>query len=286
VVCNDYLILSSGETGAQILRMLPKLTGLRGKAHPLSIGALTAVSINLVSLECDSGFDFDTAQIDVSLLRFASLKEITVKSKEGSDLQWIVKVLENSIPQGRGFLKKLDIMRNSPTTFSASAQFPESLKRVIEVRHSSLMIKASPELEDLRIVFSSRSIVNLDSCLDAIIGLDQISILFLCWSRMSLDKFLVVLRKQRAKKRWNTLCLVGFDPAWTEADFLEICSFLPDLREFGGGEIPLAIEGVREWKRICPNLRMVRIIWGIRLTEEVKDELRGLGVTVEEIGLS
>jgi hypothetical protein len=60
---------------------------------------------NLVSLTCLKGVD--TAQVDISSLIFTCLEKVTFVSENESDMQFITTVLENSIPQGRGFLKSL-----------------------------------------------------------------------------------------------------------------------------------------------------------------------------------
>jgi hypothetical protein len=94
------LILSLGETAAQILRLLPKLEVLRRDDSPMSFEELSSVSKNLVSLRCMKGFDVDTAQFDISSLIFKRLEKFEVKSEIDSDFQFIATILKNSIPQG------------------------------------------------------------------------------------------------------------------------------------------------------------------------------------------
>jgi hypothetical protein len=118
--------------------MLPKLEEFCRDDSPMSFDELSAVSKKLGSLICLKGFDFDTSQFDVSSLIFPSLKEVKVVSENESDLKFIVNVLENSIPQGRGFLKSLVVRRSlsiHPST-NPSVQLSTSLINIIEVRIS------------------------------------------------------------------------------------------------------------------------------------------------------
>jgi len=125
--------------------------------------------------------------------------------------------------------------------------------------------------------------VNLDSCrLDAIFGLDQITILSLFLNRMSLDKIKSALNKQGGMKRWEKLILAKIDQDMNEDDILGICSYLPSLREWAvtAPRSTLTIDGAREWKRICPDLESVYFGGGEEgLSEEVEEVLQGLGVT-------
>jgi hypothetical protein len=68
-----------------------------------------------------------------------------------------------------------------------------------------------------------------------------------------------------------------------DADFLEIFSYLPSLREWivDSSSFAITIDGAKEWKRICPNLQSFNIERGEGLSEEVKEVLKGLGVAVE-----
>jgi hypothetical protein len=97
-----------------------------------------AVSKNFVSLTCIKGFDFDTAKVDFSSLIFPYLRDAMVVSENESDFQFIVNVLENSIPQDRGFLKSL-VLSHSPSLHPNTrypvdyAQLSTSLIKVIEV---------------------------------------------------------------------------------------------------------------------------------------------------------
>jgi hypothetical protein len=61
-----------------------------------------------------------------------------------------------------------------------------------------------------------------------------------------------------------------------------VCSFLPKLREWtvSGPRFTLAINWAREWKRICPLLETVDFVGDEELTDEVKEVLQGLGITV------
>jgi hypothetical protein len=145
------------------------------------------------------------------------------------------------------------------------------------------MKKASPELKELVLYFSPYlQTVNPDSCLDIIFGLDQITTLLLLWDRMSLDKIKSSLRKQRGKKRWERVALGRVHQEVNDADVLEICSYLPSLRSWYliCQRFTLTVDGAREWKRICPNLETVKFVGGGGLSEEVKEVLKGLGVTV------
>jgi hypothetical protein len=122
--------------------MLPKLVELRRYDYPMSFDELSAVSKSMVSLTCMKGFDFSTAQVDISSLIFARLEKVMVESEKDSDLQFITTVLENSIPQGQRFLKSLVLCRSpsdQPTT-NSSVDYPQiipSLIKVIEVRFHS-----------------------------------------------------------------------------------------------------------------------------------------------------
>jgi hypothetical protein len=131
----------------------------------------------------------------------------------------------------------------------------------------------------LKLIFNYR--VNLDSCLDAIFGLEQITALCLIWNRISLDK-IKSLMKQGGMKRWEIVFLGPVEQEVNDSDILEICSYLPSLREwtlFVTRRATLTVDGAREWKRICPNLEIVHFIGG-EFPEEVKVVLQGLGVNV------
>jgi hypothetical protein len=123
---------------------------------------------------------------------------------------------------------------------------------------------------------------NLEASFDSIFGLDQITTLYLLWNRMSLDKIKFSLRTQGAKKKIEFVGLGKVDHAMNDADILEICFYLPSLIEWTviSPRSTITINGAREWKRICPNLKTVRFVVG-GLTDEVKEVLRGLGVTVK-----
>jgi hypothetical protein len=96
---------------------------------------------------------------------------------------------------------------------------------------------------------------------------------------MSLENIKSLLRKQGGKKRWEALVLGCVDQETNDADILEICSYLPNLRQWSvlSPRTNISIDGAREWKRICLNLETVR---GVGLSDEVKEVLQGLGVTV------
>jgi hypothetical protein len=269
----DSLILSLGDTAAQILRMLPKLEKLRRDDSPMSFEELSAVSKSMVLLRCMKGFDFDPAHVDISSLRFPHLEKVTVVSKN------------SIIPQGRVFLKSL-ILIHSPLYRRVNAsinreQFIYSLIKIIEVWDFYLKNeKASPGMSLLKLNFHPISeAVNLDSCLDIIFGLSHITTLSLIWNRVSLENIKSLLRKQGGKKRWEALVLGRFDQEMNDADILEICSYLPNLRQWSvlSPRTNISIDGAREWKRICLNLQTVR---GVGLSDEVKEVLQGLGVTV------
>jgi hypothetical protein len=92
----------------------------------------------MVSLTCLKGLDFDTAQVDVSSLIFPRLKEVRFVSEIASESQFITTVLENSIPQGRVFLKSLILMnsRSARPTTNSSVDYDQlipSLIKIIEV---------------------------------------------------------------------------------------------------------------------------------------------------------
>jgi hypothetical protein len=128
--------------------MLPKLEELRRYSSPMCYDELSAVSKDLVSLTCMKGFDFITEQDDISSLIFQRLENVLSKSENDSELHFITTVLENSIPQGRGFLKslQLSIPPSALSTTNSSvvhAQFTASLIKIIEVRGSLLRIGIS-----------------------------------------------------------------------------------------------------------------------------------------------
>jgi hypothetical protein len=91
---------------------------------------------------------------------------------------------------------------------------------------------------------------------------------------------------QGGKKRLESLSFGDFDLdlEMNDADIMEICFFLPKLKEWdvSGPRFTLTIDGAREWKRICPLLETVELAGEERLTEEVKEEMKVLGFTVEE----
>jgi hypothetical protein len=125
---------------------------------------------------------------------------------------------------------------------------------------------------------------NLDASLDAIFGLDQISNLYLCWNQISLSKIKSALKKQGGMKRCEKMLLAQIDQVINDSDILEICSYLPSLLEWTvfSPSSTLTIDGAKEWKIICPNLDTVNFIGGEGLPEEVKEVLRGLGVTFND----
>jgi hypothetical protein len=137
VVCYCFSNFSLGDTASQILRMLPKLEELRrGVGYPMSFDELSAVSKYLVSLTCMKGFDIDTAQVDISSLRYPRLEKVKVESEKDSDLQFIANVLENSIPQGRVFLKSLVLRHIIVATEDSSVDYSQlsaSLVKIIQV---------------------------------------------------------------------------------------------------------------------------------------------------------
>jgi hypothetical protein len=102
------------------------------------------------------------------------------------------------------------------------------------------------------------------------------------WYRLSLYKIKSLLKKQRGKKLWEDVTLGQLDRDVGDSDILEICSYLPSVKEWSvlSHSYSLTIDGAREWKRICPNLETVN--FGSRgLPEEVKEVLQELGVTVK-----
>jgi hypothetical protein len=105
----------------------------------MSFEELSAVSKNLVSLACLKGFDFDAAQVDISPLIFPFLEKFMVESEKDSDMQFIANVLENSIPQGRVFLKRLVLkyLRSAQPSYISSVEYAHlstSLIKIIQVR--------------------------------------------------------------------------------------------------------------------------------------------------------
>jgi hypothetical protein len=65
-------------------------------------------------------------------------------------------------------------------------------------------------MSDLKLVFNNEH-VNLDSCLDIIFGLDQITTLYLICFRISLEKTKSALRRQGGMKRWEEVALARFN---------------------------------------------------------------------------
>jgi hypothetical protein len=129
------LINSTGATAEYILRMLPKLKKLC-RADNMSVNELSAVSKDLVSLKFLNGLDAVTAQVDMPLLVFPRLEKVEVETENDLDLLFIATVLENSIPQGRGFLKKLylNYLPLQPYyLFVEYARLNMSLIKIIEV---------------------------------------------------------------------------------------------------------------------------------------------------------
>jgi hypothetical protein len=132
------LIYIVGDTASQILRMLPKLEDLQRVDSPMSFDELSAVSKSLRSLTCLQGFDFGTAQVDISPFISSRLETVEFYTEKDSDLHFIVNVLENSIPHGQGFLKSLFLnnLRSSHPTTNSSVDYSllsASLIKVIEV---------------------------------------------------------------------------------------------------------------------------------------------------------
>jgi hypothetical protein len=103
------------------------------------------------------------------------------------------------------------------------------------------------------------SYLNFDDRLDSICALRHLEQLSLRWNRMSIEMIMSSLNKQGKKKKLQTFCLRGLDRAINEAEILEICSYLTDLRDWSvdGSGSTLTVDGVREWKRICPKLEKV-----------------------------
>jgi hypothetical protein len=64
--------------------------------------------------------------------------------------------------------------------------------------------------------------VNLDSSLDAIFGLDQITALCLTCNQISLEKIKSLLRKQRGMKRWEKVAFGRLDQVINDAHISEI----------------------------------------------------------------
>jgi hypothetical protein len=136
-------------------------------------------------------------------------------------------------------------------------------------------------MSDLKLVFNNEH-VNLDSCLDIIFGLDQITTLYLIWEGMSVDKIKFALKKQIVMNRCEYFGLGRVDQEMNDHNILEICSYLSNLYYWVviSPRTTITIDGAREWKRICPNLQTVILERGEGLSEEVKEILLGLGVNV------
>jgi hypothetical protein len=100
---------------------------------------------------------------------------------------------------------------------------------------------------------------------------------------MSITMIKSSLNQQGKKRRLKTLAMYGIerDISDDDEDIVEICSYFPDLREWsvGGFGPTLTVDGVREWKRICPLLEKVRFQEDM-LSEEVKEEFGRIGVDV------
>jgi hypothetical protein len=122
---------------------------------------------------------------------------------------------------------------------------------------------------------------NLDILLDAIFSLDQLVIISLRWNRMSVEKIKSSMKRHGGTKRSTYFRLCGIDRAMNEVDILEICSFLPELEYWVVKVSDLTVDGAKEWKRICPNLKSIELLFsGGGGSKEVKEELRGLGLRV------
>jgi hypothetical protein len=278
----DSLILSLGDTASQILRMLPKLEYFGRDDSPMSFKELSAASKNLGSLTCLKGLDFDTSVADLSLLRFERLEKVDIECNNASEFQFIANVLENSIPQGRQYLKSLRLV-DSDISIAGTVDYAQLQSKSSRLDFS-LIIKTSPGLKYLQLAFNFLSeTVNLDACLEDFFGLDQITTLYLICFQISLEKIKFALRKQGGRKRWEEVALARLDQEMNDSDILEICSSLPSLKEWSVicPKSTITIDGVRKWKRICPNLETVKFAGRGGLSKEVKEVLRGLGVTVK-----
>jgi hypothetical protein len=104
----------------------------------MSVDELSAVSNTLISLTCRDGFELPPNQADIPLLQFLRLENVDVRCKNVSDLQFILSLLENSIPSsGHGFLKKLELLQPPSVTSISSADTEQllnmSLTKVIKV---------------------------------------------------------------------------------------------------------------------------------------------------------
>jgi hypothetical protein len=135
--------------------------------------------------------------------------------------------------------------------------------------------------------------MNSDVCLDAIFSLDQLSFLSLCWNHVNIEKIKSLLNKQGAKKSLETIMIYGMYRVLSDSDILDICAFLPSLKEWFVCDVgsALTIEGAREWKRICPYIEIVEFNGGLDkrglgytgVSEEVKEAFREMEVKVYEI---
>jgi hypothetical protein len=193
--------------------------------------------------------------------------------------------LENSIPQGRGFLKKL-VLRKSSSPSVVDVRLSSSLTKVVEVL-ISLTIKASPGLKELSLFLSSyANSSHLDSGFEeCVFGLEHLTTLSLIWNILSIDNIKKAL-KQGGGKCCEVLILARFDQDMGDK---KICSYLPKLRKWSviGSGFTVTVEGAREWKRICPKLSVVKFnfarvaggVVGRELSEEVIREMKGLGIT-------
>jgi hypothetical protein len=72
--------------------MLPKLEILRRNDSPMFFEELSAVSKSLASLSCSKGFNFFTAQVDISSLIFSRMERVEVLSEKDKDFQFVVNI--------------------------------------------------------------------------------------------------------------------------------------------------------------------------------------------------
>jgi hypothetical protein len=101
---------------------------------------------------------------------------------------------------------------------------------------------------------------------------------------MSLVKIESALLEQGGKKRWEMVDLGCLDRGMNDTDLLEICFYLPKLKEWTVlvPEFNLTIDGAREWKRICPDLAKIYLGGNEILSDEVIEVMEGLGITVDQ----
>jgi hypothetical protein len=132
--------------------------------------------------------------------------------------------------------------------------------------------------------------VNFDGVLNSIFNLKFLTNLKLSWCRISLENVKSSLSKRGRMPRLNSLhvydsrsnrsapaSFYAQPPTIEDADVLEICSYFPALNVWSTNCLgpSLTVDGVRELKRICPQI--YNVVVG-ELSTEVKEELTELKI--------